>query len=157
MDKEVLEVLRAEVYAQLAEINRIYQRILERASAQNPMEVESLAYQLHNLDCAYEDLMRIVADHFENRIAEGGRWPRELFLRMSVTIPGVRPALICRETLLLLDSLRAFRHFFRHAYTYELDSRKVRVVLEDAQLCALNSKRIWKDSSGSWKGSRWVL
>jgi len=132
MDKEALEVLRAEVYAQLAEIHRVYQRILDRASAQSPIEVESLAYQLHNLYCAYEDLRRIVADHFENRIAEGGRRHRELLLRMSVDIPGVRPALVSRETLILLDSLRAFRHFFRHAYTYELDPRKVRVVLEDA-------------------------
>lgn len=104
MDKEALEVLRAEVHAQLSEINRIYQRILDRASAH----------------------------HFENRIAEGSRWHRELLLRMPVPIAGVRPALISRETLLLLDSLRSFRHFFRHAYTYELDPRKVRVVLEDA-------------------------
>lgn len=31
-----------------------------------------------------------------------------------------------------MDNLRSFRHFFRHAYSYELDERKVRVVLEDA-------------------------
>jgi hypothetical protein len=28
--------------------------------------------------------------------------------------------------------LRGFRHFFRHAYSYELDERKVSLVLEDA-------------------------
>ncbi len=52
--------------------------------------------------------------------------------RMTLTIEGVRPNLLSHESYALLDNLRAFRHFFRHAYGYELDERKVRIVLEDA-------------------------
>lgn len=46
---------------------------------------------------------------------------------------GIRPALVSQRCYQLLDGLRAFRHFFRHAYTYELDERKVKIVLEDAE------------------------
>jgi len=37
----------------------------------------------------------------------------------------MRPALISAELYELLDELRRFRHFFRHAYGVELDADKV--------------------------------
>ncbi|GFP22501.1 hypothetical protein HKBW3S06_01729, partial [Candidatus Hakubella thermalkaliphila] len=39
---------------------------------------------------------------------------------------------LSQKSYVLLDNLRSFRHFFRHAYSYELDERKVKIVLEDA-------------------------
>lgn len=132
MEKERLSALKAAIAAQLEAIDRIYDRIEKRRTGQGPAYMESLAYQLHNLYCAYEDLFKIVAEHFENQIEDETRWHRELLWRMTLSIEGVRPALLSRESFRLLDSLRAFRHFFRHAYTYELDPRKVQLVLEDA-------------------------
>jgi hypothetical protein len=46
----------------------------------------------------------------------------------------------------LLDNLRAFRHFFRHAYSYELDERKVRIVLDDAYA----TREIYRDEINSF-------
>ena len=132
MEKERLSTLKAAIEAQLGEIDRVYERIEKRRTGQGPAYIESLAYQLHNLYCAYEDLFKIVAEYFENQIEDETRWHQELLWRMTLSIEGVRPALLSRESFRLLDSLRAFRHFFRHAYTYELDPRKVRLVLEDA-------------------------
>lgn len=132
MEQAELSTLRAVLLAQLAQIEAIYAKIEERKPARTPVELESLAYQLHNLYCACEDLLRLVADRFENRLTDRTRWHRELLLRMSVPIEGVRPALLSPDTFRLLDSLRAFHHFFRHGYTYELDPRKLRIVLEDA-------------------------
>jgi hypothetical protein len=45
---------------------------------------------------------------------------------------GKRPPLLSQRCFLLFDNLRSFRHFFRHAYSYELEERKVKIVLEDA-------------------------
>jgi len=132
MERERLSTLKAAIEAQLGEIDRVYERIEKRRTGQGPAYIESLAYQLHNLYCAYEDLFKIVAEYFENQIEDETRWHQELLWRMTLSIEGVRPALLSRESFRLLDSLRAFRHFFRHAYTYELDPRKVRLVLEDA-------------------------
>jgi len=132
VERERLSTLKAAIEAQLGEIDRVYERIEKRRTGQGPAYIESLAYQLHNLYCAYEDLFKIVAEYFENQIEDETRWHQELLWRMTLSIEGVRPALLSRESFRLLDSLRAFRHFFRHAYTYELDPRKVRLVLEDA-------------------------
>ncbi|MEW5768012.1 MAG: hypothetical protein AB1797_10390 [bacterium] len=128
------EVLEAEIKDQLKEIDKVYQRIEQRSQdfEKNPERTESLSYQLHNLYGAFEDLFEIVAEYFENSIADRERWHVELLRRMKMEISGVRPALISEEGYKMIDELRAFRHRFRHAYTYELDPDRVGLVLKKA-------------------------
>lgn len=53
--------------------------------------------------------------------------------RMTLEIADVRPALLSAETAQLLQELRAFRHFFRHAYAADLDYQRVQENLERAR------------------------
>lgn len=134
MEKARIAILESELDKQKQEIDGIYLKIGSRAKKLgSEVGIESLAYHLHNLYCAYEDLFKIVANAFENNIEEGLAWHKELLRRMSIKIKGIRPNLISDESLKLLSELRAFRHFFRHAYTYELDAGKVKLVLKKAQ------------------------
>lgn len=132
MDKERLNVLKVQIEAQVMEIENIYTKLDERRRKRGKAGVESTGYQLHNLYCAFEDLFKIIADTFENHILDKSHYHVEILKRMTLPIEGVRPPLLSHENYVLLDNLRAFRHFFRHAYSYELDERKVRIVLEDA-------------------------
>jgi uncharacterized protein YutE (UPF0331/DUF86 family) len=133
MDEARWTLLKSALEAQLHEISQIFIKIEERqAHLDDPVHLESLGYQLHNLYSAFEDLFKIVADFFENRITERAGYHRELLWRMKIPIAGVRPALLSEESYKLLDSLRAFRHFFRHAYGAELDPKKIALVVEDA-------------------------
>ena len=132
MEKGRLSLLRASIKAQGTEIERIFERIEERRRGEGEANLESLAYQLHNLYCAFEDLMKIVADFFENHIDDSAYYHSALLWRMKTSIEGVRPALLSETSYKLLESLRAFRHVFRHAYSYELDPKKLALVVEDA-------------------------
>ena len=132
MEKGRLSLLRASIKAQGTEIERIFERIEERRRGEGEANLESLAYQLHNLYCAFEDLMKIVADFFENHIDDSAHYHSALLWRMKMPIEGVRPALLSETSYKLLESLRAFRHVFRHAYSYELDPKKLALVVEDA-------------------------
>lgn len=141
MEKAKLAILQAETKKQMLEIDKIYLRINKRTKNLNrEVNVESVAYQLHNLYCAFEDLFKIVAETFENKIEEGLTYHKELLRRMSIAIEGIRPNIISEESLNLLSELRAFRHFFRHAYSYQLDVKKVKLVLGKA----LRLKEIFK-------------
>ena len=133
MDKSRHLVLAAEVRAQLQQIERIYGLVDEREPIGGVAGVESMAYQLHNLYGAIEDLFKVVANAFENHVAPGGGYHTEMLRRMTISVPDVRPRVISSETCRLLDSLRGFRHVFRHAYARELDIRKLRIVLDDAR------------------------
>ena len=60
--------------------------------------------------------MKIVARYFENNISNSGQWHSLLLQRMAIEIPNIRPAFLTSKTYSILNSLRGFRHFFRHAY-----------------------------------------
>ncbi len=133
MDKERLAVLEAGVKEQLNLIKQLHGEIKKKINnfKSSPEAIDSMAYKLHNLYCAYEELFEIVADFFENQI-EGIRYHINLLRRMKLYIEGIRPNLLSEDVYLLLDELRKFRHFFRHAYGVKLDSEKVERVAEIA-------------------------
>ena len=45
---------------------------------------------------------------------------------MARELPGIRPAVLHEALWLCLQDYLAFRHFFRHAYGYTLESAKLR-------------------------------
>ncbi len=137
MEAQELKILQTELNAQAREIERIFHRIDDRAGLDTPSGVESLAYQLHNLYSAFEELLEIVARAFENHIAGAGTYHIELLRRMSVEVEGVRPAFVPEDLLPALDRLRSFLHFFRHAYGQEIDRRRMKPLIEDADLVRL--------------------
>ncbi|MDI6735824.1 MAG: hypothetical protein QME42_06480 [bacterium] len=134
MDRIEFNLLKAEFEAQIEQIDKIYEEIKERekGAKRNKARLESLGYKLHNLYCAFEDLFKIVARHFENQIRDISKYHKEMLQRMSLAIEGVRPALISDESYRELNELRAFRHFFRHAYSYELNYEKIMISLSSA-------------------------
>jgi hypothetical protein len=134
MEKSKIALLQAEIQAQMETIEKIYSKIAARKTsyANDEEGIDSMAFQLHNLYCALEDVFRIVADRFENHLTDPIGWHSELLTRMKLHIGGVRPALISEPTYELLDELRGFRHVVRHAYGKELDPAKIELVLQKA-------------------------
>jgi len=143
MEKAKLKILDADIGAQLEDIQQIFEKVTEQGNSFQDDEARliRMAYYLHNLYNAFEDLFEIVAGHFENNIEDPSKWHKLLLKRMATEIEGVRPALISRETHLLLGELRAFRHLFRHAYSIQLDPQKVQANYSKA----LQLKETYKD------------
>lgn len=83
MEEERLTLLIGSIAGQREEIERIYAKIDDRRRREGAANLESLAYQLHNLYCAFEDLFNMVAGFFENRIDEKAGYHRELLWRMK--------------------------------------------------------------------------
>lgn len=128
--EETLRIFLAEFEFQVEQVERTFARLEERwrkAQEVGGQEiVESIAYWLHNLYCAFEDVFKLVAGFFENRLEPSERYHIELLRRMLVRIEGLRPPLLSEGSFRVLDELRGFGHVFRHAYTYGLDEGKVK-------------------------------
>jgi len=86
-------------------------------------------YFLHSFYNGCENIFRLIARFFENDIGAGS-WHRDLLKRMKLEIPGYRPCLIDNETYNLLNEFRAFRHVFRHCYSFQLDWNRERPLAE---------------------------
>ncbi len=124
MDTNTLIILKSDLNAQMDLINNITNKLKERSQnlrSDDLIRLESIAYQIHNLYNAMEDLLKIVATYFENNISDTSKWPSLLLQRMTQEIPEIRPAFLSAETYSILNSLRGFRHFFRHAYNTNIE------------------------------------
>lgn len=112
---------------QWAIINKLYMDVIQLnlASWENGYV---FALKTQQLFTALEDLFKQIAKAFENHIEDLGSYHRELLIRMSTTIPNIRPALLSNESFVLLDKIRAFRHFIRHGYGCELDEKELNLL-----------------------------
>ena len=136
MEERDLAILKADLAAQLQSVERVFVMLEQRATGLTPdnsEKLESVAYQLHNFYSAIEDLLKIVATYFENNVSDTARWHSLLLQRMTQPVQGVRPAVIAVESYALLNALRAFRHFFRHAYGIPVDFAQLQSNLEKAR------------------------
>lgn len=135
MDSNKFILLKVDLEGQINAIDKIHQKLInrsERFQVDDDVILESIAYQMHNLYCAAEDLLKIVASCFENNINDSSQWHSLLLKRMTMEIPGIRPALLSSDSYAILNSLRGFRHFFRHAYGASIDCDQLRTNLDKA-------------------------
>lgn len=112
-----------EALPELLEINnRSMQRI--DTGAIEELDYAALGYTLHNLYNLMENSFLRITRHFENDIGGEGLH-KELLHRMTLSIEGIRPRVIDRQTAEQIDELRAFRHVFRNMYQKNLDPEKL--------------------------------
>ncbi len=136
MDSNARLIFMTDLAAQMATLRRIAARLDNRVTgltSEDIVRLESAAYQIHNVYNAAEDLLKLIATHFENNISDSARWHSILLQRMMQEIPGIRPPVLSLETFTALNGLRGFRHFFRHAYEVPLNYDQLLVNVNLAQ------------------------
>ena len=129
-----VELLKADVRDELRKIARLREDFaaVEPLLKRDPSEVPfydraAVGYYLHSFYNGCEAIFRSVAGFFENDLAADS-WHADLLKRMRLEVKGYRPAVIDDELYTLLNDFRGFRHVFRHAYTFELDWERERLV-----------------------------
>jgi hypothetical protein len=126
---EVIRVLKADIHAARQSIEQSY-TALARYEGMTLSEEQTIvvAYHLHNLYSAFEDVFQRVAETFENQVSDRAQWHAQLLRRMTLDIEDVRPRLLSSEAFDCLDELRRFRHVFRSAYAVSLDPQRLELV-----------------------------
>jgi uncharacterized tellurite resistance protein B-like protein len=132
--KQKIAVLVAVLDSQWATTEAVFARLKSRAADAALTEAETVlnAYLLHSLYGAVEELLKQVASTFENQVEEAAQYHAELLRRMTLDIPGFRPAFLSADSYRGLQELRRFRHVFRHAYDFQLDPTRVAALLSTA-------------------------
>lgn len=136
MDELALRVLAAEISADLQVIQETAGLAKERFGLGSDAALEAAAYQLSRCYNALEQMAARIAKGFENQISDRTGWHVELIRRLSMAIPGVRPALFPPEMRADLQELRGFRHVFHHAYDLILDTSRLTRLLDAANRVA---------------------
>ena len=128
-----LAALSAVIARDIEAIERLGVELIQLETALNSprapfRDAAAAGYVLHNIYCALENIFDQISRTFENHVTDPARWHRELLSKMFLEIPTIRPAVLPVELRGFLNDLRGFRHVFRHAYEFELDAEKVKVL-----------------------------
>lgn len=126
-------VLERNIQADLEAIGEIYEALgapeIDESESQESLIV--IAYRLHSLYTAFENIFRNISASFENHL-EQASWHRQLLQRMRLDLSPLRPAVIDAEAYERLDEMLRFRHVFRTMYGLDLDALRLGVVLRKA-------------------------
>ncbi len=124
-------VLERSIQADLGMIARLYEALGETdLKGAEPQEVLIvIAYRLHSLYSAFENIFRNIATAFENQLDPVG-WDRQLLQRMRLDLLPIRPAVIDDKAYGSLDEMLRFRHVFLTMYGIELDASRLQVALQ---------------------------
>ncbi len=121
-----------EAMERLSEVYNAYVGDFANVKKRDLRDAITLSEILCNSYTCLETVFFRITRLFENHL-EGAKWHRELLHKMQVEVPGMRKALLSRESFSLLDELRRFRHFRRYYYALDYDWGKLdylRVVYE---------------------------
>ncbi|NJD03394.1 MAG: antitoxin [Ruminiclostridium sp.] len=132
--KEKLELLIANIRDDLNIIGKMkaeYDIFIQGLGGKTPDNFQKavIGYYLHNFYNACENIFLNIAKAFENNI-DPQEWHKSILKRMKLEIDGIRPRIISDILYRYLDEFRAFRHIFRHIYSYELDWEKEKIVAD---------------------------
>ena len=98
--------------------------------------LEAAAFHLARFFNIVEQMSLRVAKAFENHIDRDHGWHAQLLRRLSIAVPGIRPALFTPEFMPWIHDLRGFRHIVNHAYDLKLERARCAHVLENAEKIA---------------------
>ena len=129
MDDLALQTLRHEMVDDCRIALEAFAKAQDRFSRQDEVGYEACAHHLSRMFNAFEQMGLRVAKAFENNIDDDQGWHAALLKRLTITIGGVRPALVPPDLKLALNELKAFRHLVVHAYDLEFDPAKLHLVL----------------------------
>jgi hypothetical protein len=90
-----------------------------------------VAVAIHHYYGAAESIFERVARAFEGPPERSDRWHQHLLDRMALSLDGVRPGILRRDTARALAPVLGFRQFFRHAYAVSFDPRRLELAARD--------------------------
>ena len=127
------EILRKEtkgfIEEQLKYINQLLSELSD-CSGNSRILRRAKGSILHDFYNACERVFELIAHRINGGINSGQQWHKKLLYQMTVSIEGVRPAVISKRLAADLDEYLAFRHLFRNIYGFELESKRLDELLE---------------------------
>lgn len=138
--------INEKIAAEVENIKHVLAELPEADAIENlsPLELAGVAALIHNFYNGVENILKQLILSRELKIPEGSSWHKDL-INISVT-----NGLISSSVAKLLREYLAFRHFFSHGYSFDLDANKIILLVKQIghtyNCFAKDIKHLLKDS-----------
>jgi hypothetical protein len=127
-------LLSGRIQEYLVELERVVERAVRFGNNAHLTGEEAywdaVALNLHSYYSGIERIFEDIARTIDRTIPESSDWHQRLLFQMTAEIPGIRPAVIGRDTRLGLDDYRAFRHVVRHVYAFNFRPNRLHELVQ---------------------------
>ena len=142
MDK----IIKEQIKFKLNDIDRLfseYELIFEKIKVEEPdlFDMTILGSVLHSFYNGLENIFEIIGKNIDNNVPSGNKSHQELLHQMA-SENGFRHEIISEDLYLRLREYATFRHFYRHAYSFQLNWEKMKPLVE-------NISSVWKETKNT--------
>lgn len=129
-------LLQSRIRSELEELDRTaaavqrHWKVVLHTAVDQDAYINSVALNLHSLYSGLERIFELIAVEVDGGKLAGGDWHAELLRQMALDLPGIRPAVVSRQSAEQLDELRRFRHRVRNIYATKLAPQRMQAVVE---------------------------
>jgi len=118
---------------EISELDKIKKHTLRRWQKASKDEdyLGSVGFDLQSFYQGVERVFQTIAKSIDRSVPAGEKWHKTLLEQMADEVPGIRPAVISMQTREALDNFRMFRHLAHNIYTFNLDPRRIRSLVEN--------------------------
>lgn len=116
-----------------------YELIFKKINDETPdlFDMTILGSVLHSFYNGLENIFEIIAKNIDGNVPSGNKSHQELLHQMA-SENGMRDEILNEGLYLKLREYATFRHFYRHAYSFQLDWDKMKGLIENIHL-------VWQD------------
>ena len=132
MDAVGLGILERELAADRRVLADATGKAAQRIEDTYDGHLEACAYELARFYTVFERMLQTICEAFENHFEHEGDWHERLLNRLSLDLPGLRPAFLPRAAVDRVRELKRFRHLIRHAYDLTLREDRLRELVRIA-------------------------
>lgn len=131
MSEELTGIARR-IRREISELDKIREHALRRWEKASKDEdyLGSVGFDLQSFYQGVERVFETIAKSIDRSLPTGDKWHKMLLEQMGNEISGIRPAVISMETRQALDDFRMFRHLAHNIYTFNLDPRRIKSLIE---------------------------
>jgi HepT-like protein len=129
---EELTGIARRIRREISELDKIREHALRRWQKASKDEdyLGSVGFDLQSFYQGVERVFETIAKSIDRSVPTGDKWHKMLLEQMGNEVSGIRPAVISMETRQALDDFRMFRHLAHNIYTFNLDPRRIKSLIE---------------------------
>lgn len=128
-------LIREQIKFKINDIDKLfleYDLIFKKIKIETPdlFDMTILGSVLHSFYNGVENIFEIIAKNIDNSVPTGNKSHQELLHQMA-SENGIRNEVINEELYSKLKEYATFRHFYRHAYSFQLKWEKMEALVDN--------------------------